>query len=182
MENKENKVTESLLIILQDLINDAKHKYKRLVEINAERKVLVQEIDERQQNLAALLSIMKGKDIGISEEMMQTLKEIASWEQASLESYPKPSLIIQVSEPIAPTEYIKKLFNVYPSKDWKPPEFRDQLELLKEKNLLDSTADNLLWVVHSSLKTLYTQHFIDKDEEKGTYKKHQAIRRRIIYR
>ena len=49
---------------------------------------------------------------------------------------------------------MKYLFALYPGKEWSPTEFRDQFELLRNKDLLDTKADNLLWVAHSSLKHL----------------------------
>ena len=88
-------------------------------------------------------------------------------------------LLGNLKSPITPIDAIFEIFLKYPGKKWEPTELRDELERLRKENLLDSTAENLLWTTHSVLKRLLEKKYIFKHPEgnKTFYLKSTKIKR-----
>jgi hypothetical protein len=71
-----------------------------------------------------------------------------------------------------PYHALKDIFASSPFKSFTPSELRDELETLKRDGLLKSNSNNLLYVVHSSIKSLIKKGIIKKESENDppTYK------------
>jgi hypothetical protein len=78
-----------------------------------------------------------------------------------------------ITKPVSVVEALKIIFKAKPSKEFEPVELKDELELIRKKKLLDSDADNLLWITHSALRTLIKDNYLIKNTEgsKPTYRK-----------
>jgi hypothetical protein len=74
-----------------------------------------------------------------------------------------------------PYHALKQIFINKPSLKFTPSGLRDELERLQSQELLISKSDNLLFVVHSSLKGLLKKNIITKniDDEPPTYQFNQ---------
>lgn len=74
-----------------------------------------------------------------------------------------------LSKRLRPIDAILNLMREDEYKKWSPTGLRDSLQELQEEGKLVSKASNLLWVVHSSLKSLVKRNDIVKEEgEDGT--------------
>lgn len=69
------------------------------------------------------------------------------------------------SRALKPADALKWIINRNPEKLWSPGELRDNLEWLRKHQRLDSSAKNLLWIVHSSIKSLI-KDFLVRDGDK----------------
>jgi len=63
---------------------------------------------------------------------------------------------------LTPIEALKEVFISHPNKRWKPSGLRDVMEQKRIDGVLDTRSKNLLHTVHSGLKSLLNQQFIDK--------------------
>lgn len=70
-----------------------------------------------------------------------------------------------------PLQALKRIFNDSPTRKFTPSNLRDELESLRRQELLITKSDNLLFIVHSSLKALLSRNIIIKnlDDEPPTY-------------
>jgi len=158
---KIDKSAETLFSEYLKLLNEASRKireneHERLKLLNEYREIkkkfnLVSELlsSERKERLKKSLPVEKSVPIKIN--------------------YRKNILLIAPESPITPTEAILEILNENWLGEFKPAYLRDQLAMLREVKLLKSKANNLLWLVHSSLRFLLKKELIEKGKRKGTY-------------
>ena len=122
-----------------------------LNELLKERERLLDEITERQEELKVIQKLIDRRTRNESEETQKAFIGTATKR---------------------PYHALKDIFTQSPYKSFTPSELRDELENLKKLGLLKSNSENLLFVVHSSLKALIKKDVIEKESqnEPPTYK------------
>ena len=70
-----------------------------------------------------------------------------------------------VGKPKKPIQAIHELLKNNAGKDFTPTEIREEMEYLRKQGLLLSDAKNLLWVVHSALRTLFMKGLVTRTDE-----------------
>jgi len=74
--------------------------------------------------------------------------------------------------PFTVVEALKKVFESNPRTLFEPVSLKNILGLFKERNMLKTEAENLLWITHSGLKTLLRENYIEKVQNgKPKYRK-----------
>lgn len=58
------------------------------------------------------------------------------------------------NKPLKPNEALMLIFNQYPTIRWTTLKLKSQLEKMKSTGMLDSSGQNLLWIVHNGLRIL----------------------------
>jgi len=169
MSEKTLKIDEATRIIylnLKEKMTFLKNEYTML---EIKRNNILQQMAKTQEDLSAIQRMIHNQGIYIEIE-----KNIET-EEKDLGENISSALFIEVKEPISPTEYIEKIFKLFPNKKFDAPELRTQLELLSKLGMLKTHAKNYLWAIHSSLKTLITRGIISKSEDGKFYKKINEI-------
>jgi hypothetical protein len=115
-------------------------------------------VKQRETVLSNINNKIKGIDALLSEpDYVESSGQISFVEKSQdfeVEEYGKKQL--------TPLEALKEVFISNPKKRWKPSGLRDVLDQKKIDGVLDSKSKNLLHTVHSGLKSLLNQQFIDK--------------------
>lgn len=134
-------------------------KYKELEELKKEGDALIEEIEVVNKLYSKLVSSEPTKnEVKPRNALAQLIQKV-------------------IDEPVTVVEALKVIFSNAPTKKFEPVELKNELENIRKKNLLNSDAENLLWITHSALKTLMKDNFIIRNESgsRPTYRKQFTI-------
>lgn len=141
-------------------------KYKELEELKEEGDVLIDEIRSVNKIYTKLVS-----ESGDIDDQVNTIEGLLDTQFEN-----------NIKGPVSVVEALNLMFTYSPTKEFEPVELKDKLESLRKKNLLNSNAENLLWITHSALKTLLKDNFIIKNKSgsKSTYRKKILLDKKTI--
>jgi hypothetical protein len=161
---EEIKIHAPLLSVVQQIEKKLTSLRSKLTKNLEERAKLLNEIDSIQIKLEAFNKIFVDGNVIAYDDLVKDIKET----NKAMEDLNKLSFI-PTDKALTPTDAIKKFIRIFPEYEFTPTLVRDQLEILRNKNLLKTKSDNLLWVAHSSIKYLLKHKIIKKNPKTGTY-------------